>query len=94
MRNIKIEFVQNVNLSFIIHKKYILQQKNNCVDFVGKLIVSKVLSGEEEELIAMSKNGQVIRTALDTISTLGRQTQGVTIMKMREGDGIASIACL
>ena len=30
----------------------------------GKLIVAKVLTGEEEELIAMSKKGQVIRTAL------------------------------
>ncbi|PIZ87291.1 DNA gyrase subunit A, partial [Candidatus Nomurabacteria bacterium CG_4_10_14_0_2_um_filter_30_12] len=42
----------------------------------GKLIVAKVLTGEEEELIAMSKKGQVIRTALKDISSLGRQTQG------------------
>jgi DNA gyrase subunit A len=59
----------------------------------GKLIVAKVLSGEEEELIAMSKKGQVIRTALKDISTLGRQTQGVTIMRLRAGDGIASLVC-
>lgn len=60
----------------------------------GKLIVAKVLTGEEEELIAMSKKGQVIRTALKDISALGRQTQGVTIMRLRAGDGIASLACL
>ncbi|MEK7071332.1 MAG: DNA gyrase subunit A [Patescibacteria group bacterium] len=60
----------------------------------GKLIVAKVLNGEEEELIAMSKKGQVLRTALKDISTLGRQTQGVTIMRLRPGDGIASLACL
>ena len=60
----------------------------------GKLIVAKVLSGEEEELIAMSKKGQVIRTALNNISSLGRQTQGVTIMRLRAGDSIASLACL
>jgi DNA gyrase subunit A len=59
----------------------------------GKLIVSKVLSGEEEELIAMSKKGQVIRTALKDIPSLGRQTQGVTIMRLRAGDSIASITC-
>jgi len=59
----------------------------------GKLIVAKVLTGEEEELIAMSKKGQVIRTALKDISSLGRQTQGVTIMRLRAGDGIASLAC-
>ncbi len=60
----------------------------------GKLIVAKVLSGEEQELIAMSKKGQVIRTALKDVSSLGRQTQGVTVMRLRGGDGIASLACL
>ena len=60
----------------------------------GKLIVAKVLSGIEEELIAMSKKGQVIRTALRDISSLGRQTQGVTIMRLRAGDGIASLTCI
>lgn len=60
----------------------------------GKLIVAKVLTGEEIELIAMSKKGQVIRTALKDISSLGRQTQGVTIMRLRGGDGIASLACI
>jgi DNA gyrase subunit A len=59
----------------------------------GKLIVAKVLSGDEEELIAMSKKGQVIRTALKDIPSLGRQTQGVTIMRLRSGDTIASITC-
>ena len=59
----------------------------------GKLIVAKVLNGEEEELIAMSKKGQVIRTALKDISNLGRQTQGITIMRLRAGDSIASLVC-
>ena len=59
----------------------------------GKLIVGKVLNGNEEELIAMSKKGQVIRTGLKDISTLGRQTQGVTVMRLRAGDGIASLVC-
>ena len=59
----------------------------------GKLIVAKVLDGSEQELIAMSKKGQVIRTALKDISTLGRQTQGVTIMRLRVGDSIASLVC-
>jgi DNA gyrase subunit A len=60
----------------------------------GKLIVAKVLSGVEQELIAMSKKGQVIRTALKDVSSLGRQTQGVTIMRLRGGDGIASLTCI
>ncbi len=60
----------------------------------GKLIVAKVLGGVEQELIAMSKKGQVIRTALSDIPNLGRQTQGVTVMLLRSGDGIASLACI
>lgn len=60
----------------------------------GGLIVGRVLTGGEQELIAMSKKGQVIRTALSDISALGRQTQGVTIMRLRAGDSIASLACV
>ena len=60
----------------------------------GKLIVGKVLDGDEEELIAMSKKGQVIRTPLSDISALGRQTQGVTVMRLRTGDSIASLVCV
>jgi DNA gyrase subunit A len=59
----------------------------------GALIMAKVIT-IEEELIAMSKKGQVIRTALASVPSLGRQTQGVTIMKMRPGDGVASITTI
>jgi DNA gyrase subunit A len=58
----------------------------------GDLIVAKIIT-QEVELIAMSKKGQVIRTQLDSIPSSGRQTQGVTIMKLRPGDGVASITC-
>ncbi len=59
----------------------------------GNLIMAKVIT-DEVELIAMSQKGQVIRTALESVPSLGRQTQGVTIMKMRAGDKVASITCL
>ena len=59
----------------------------------GNLIMAKVIT-TEEELIAMSKKGQVIRTGLASVPSLGRQTQGVTIMKMRPGDGVASITTI
>ena len=59
----------------------------------GELIMAKVIT-DEIELIAMSQKGQVIRTDLQSVSKLGRQTQGVTIMKLRPGDKVASITCL
>ena len=60
----------------------------------GKLIGGRVISNDAEEIVAISKKGQVIRTAIEDIPTLSRQTQGVRIMKMREGDSIASVVCL
>ena len=42
------------------------------------------------ELVAMSKKSQTIRTGLDEIPTLSRATQGVRVMKLREGDSVAS----
>jgi DNA gyrase subunit A len=60
----------------------------------GKIVGGQILGIEdvaEGELVVMSKKGQVIRLALKEISSLGRQTQGVRIMKLREGDSIASI---
>ncbi len=59
----------------------------------GKLMASRVID-TQTEIVAISKNGQIIRTGLDEIGSLGRQTQGVRIMKLRDGDSIASLTCL
>ena len=62
----------------------------------GEIIGAKVITGEREgeEIVVVSKKGQVIRTAVESISLLSRATQGVRVMKMREGDSIASMAAL
>lgn len=60
----------------------------------GSLITVKVITEELEEIVAISKKSQVIRVSLEEVPTLGRQTQGVRIMKLREGDNIASLVCL
>lgn len=59
----------------------------------GKLMASRVIA-TQTEIVTISKNGQIIRTGLDGIPSLGRQTQGVRVMKLREGDKIASLTCL
>jgi DNA gyrase subunit A len=59
----------------------------------GALMVGKVVQNDME-LVAMSKKGQVIRVDLNTVPSSGRQTQGVTIMKLRAGDSLASVTCL
>ena len=57
----------------------------------GKLVSAHITSEENKELIAVSKKGQVIRTSIASISTLGRATQGVRIMRVESGDGLASV---
>lgn len=60
----------------------------------GDVIASQVVTEQEEEVIAISKKSQVVRVDLKEIPVLGRSTQGVRIMKLREGDSLASLICL
>ncbi len=63
----------------------------------GEIIGAKVVDDKVEdgdEIVVVSKKGQVIRTSVAEISKLSRATQGVRVMKMREGDSIASMAAL
>lgn len=58
----------------------------------GKSVSAHVVSEEDKELVAVSRKGQVIRTSIESISVLGRATQGVRVMKLETGDGLASVA--
>lgn len=62
-------------------------------DRTGKLAALKVVK-EGEELMMINSNGVVIRIAIEEVSKLGRTTQGVTLMKLDEGDYIVSVAKL
>lgn len=66
----------------------------NVTDKTGPLIAAKVVTDDIEEMVAMSKKSQVIRVDLKEIPTLGRSTQGVRVMKLRDGDSLASLICL
>ena len=60
----------------------------------GHLVATKILEGTEKYLILISQKGQVIKTQISGISKMGRATQGVRIMRLAEGDKVASIACI
>jgi DNA gyrase subunit A len=60
-------------------------------DKTGDLIAAQVVTEEIEEVVAISKKSQVIRCEVKEIPNLGRDTQGVRIMKLREGDSLASV---
>lgn len=60
---------------------------------VDAMIVNSV-SVQNEDLIVISEKGQVIRLPFNSISVLGRDTQGVKIMRIDSGDSVASITML
>ncbi len=60
----------------------------------GVVITGAVVCGEDSEVVAISKKSQVIRIDVKEIPSLSRATQGVRVMRMRDGDSIASLICL
>ncbi len=66
----------------------------NITSKTGEIVVSKLLTGQEEDLIVISQKGQVIRTKISQIPKLSRSTQGVRLMRLEEGDKVASATCI
>ena len=62
----------------------------------GKIISAQVINNtEEKDLMMISVKGQVVRTPLKNVSTLGRATQGVRMMRFKQpGDQVAGITLL
>ena len=54
-------------------------------------VVSVVEALEDEELMCITSSGVVIRTSMSEISRIGRATQGVRIMKVKEDEKVAAI---
>ncbi|MDD5251441.1 MAG: DNA gyrase subunit A [Patescibacteria group bacterium] len=63
-------------------------------DKTGKIVMAMVINAKEErDLLVVSDQGQIIRTPVSSVSVVGRDTQGVRIMRFKEEkDGVASIA--
>jgi DNA gyrase subunit A len=57
----------------------------------GKMISLSTVRGDEDLLVITDK-GMIIRTHLDQILTVGRDTQGVCIIKLNEGHSVSSMA--
>jgi DNA gyrase subunit A len=63
----------------------------NITDRTGSVAACRMV-GPGQELMLVTREGIVVRTRVDSISLIGRNTQGVTVMKVSEGDQVASIA--
>jgi DNA gyrase subunit A len=58
----------------------------------GELMGVKTLTGDDQEVIIISQQGQTIRLGIKDIPALGRATQGVRIMRLNDKDQVVSLA--
>lgn len=65
----------------------------NITEKTGKLIAIKAVT-DENDLMIITKSGITIRVAVSDIRLAGRATQGVRLINLREGDGIAAVCCV
>lgn len=63
----------------------------NITDKTGDLIALRTVK-EDEDLMIITNSGIIIRTAVSGISRLGRNTMGVKLIRIGEGDEVATVA--
>jgi len=63
----------------------------NVTDKNGPIVGLKVVQ-EDEDLMIITASGTIIRTSMDGISMMGRNTQGVKLINTREDDEVGTLA--
>ncbi|WP_088104615.1 DNA gyrase subunit A [Halalkalibacter urbisdiaboli] len=63
----------------------------NITEKNGPLVSLKIVSNDHDIMI-ITASGVIIRTHVEGISTTGRNTQGVTLIRVNEGEEVATVA--
>jgi len=50
----------------------------------GDLVGARIIEDNKGDLLLVSRKGQIIRVSLKSVSTIGRSTQGVKLMRFKE----------
>jgi DNA gyrase subunit A len=66
----------------------------NMTDKTGNLVEARVVSGDQGDVAIVSEQGIVIRMPMKAVKRLGRATQGVRLMRLGQGDRVASVAVI
>lgn len=66
----------------------------NCTPKTGGVVGMHITYSEEGDVVLATTKGQFIRMALKTIKRLGRDTQGVTLIRLKDNDKVASSAII
>ena len=56
------------------------------------LVVGSVLVGDQDDVMLITTSGKIIRTSAGGISCVGRNTMGVTLVSLDEGETVAAVA--
>jgi DNA gyrase subunit A len=57
-------------------------------------VISALQVSEEDEIMIMTAHGKILRTRVDAIRAIGRNTKGVRLMEMEENDHVVAVAPL
>jgi DNA gyrase subunit A len=63
----------------------------NVTEKNGVIVGLKVVH-DDEDLMIMTSSGTLIRTSMSGINTMGRITQGVKLINIRDEDSVATVA--
>ena len=63
----------------------------NLTDKTG-LLAAQLMISEDEDILLITDDGTIIRTAADSIRICGRATQGVRLMRVGDGSRIVGVA--
>lgn len=57
-------------------------------------VVNLLAVADDDEVMLITKDGQIVRTKVDQISVVGRNTQGVRCISLNDGDKLVSVAVI
>ncbi len=72
--------------------KGVLTLDRKAIPTIGKIAAARVVQAASDQITIISAEGTVMRTNASSISRYNRVARGVSIMQMREGDQVASMA--
>ena len=72
--------------------KGVLTLDRKAIPSIGKIAAARVVQAASDQITIISAEGTVMRTNASSISRYNRVARGVSIMQMREGDQVASMA--
>jgi DNA gyrase/topoisomerase IV subunit A len=58
----------------------------------GKVAAVELVDESDQELLLISREGQVVRTDVGSINRYGSGARGVIVMRLNQGDSVAGIA--